>query len=395
MIVVVADDLTGAAEIAGIGLEFGLSVELTTKVNNIPQADLLVISADTRSLSEESAVTKSVQIAQHIKSLRPSFIYKKIDSVLRGHVLAEIETYMQQLQFSTALLLPGNPLLGRTIVDGHYFVKGIPVHETSFANDPEFAISSSDVLQMLKVKKESDVHIMNKDAAIKGNGIFIGDIIVNDDLQVWAAQTDDSMFLVGAANFFRAMLMAKNRIKTERDISSHQFNNKTLLVSGTAFAKSVTDIEALAAKTNMVCYMPQELLTANSYNKEELMLEWSNSIRHILAENDFVVVAFSHQYSVENNLAPQVLASLMAAVVNKVLQQTTVSELVIEGGATASAIMNTMQLEDFKPVHQFAQGVIRMQCLQKPNLFITMKPGSYDWPHSIWNFEEISKDKRN
>jgi len=145
----------------------------------------------------------------------------------------------------------------------------------------------------------------------------------------------------------------------------------------------------------MVCYMPQELLTANSYNKEELMLEWSNSIRHILAENDFVVVAFSHQYSVENNLAPQVLASLMAAVVNKVLQQTTVSELVIEGGATASAIMNTMQLEDFKPVHQFAQGVIRMQCLQKPNLFITMKPGSYDWPHSIWNFEEISKDKRN
>ena len=109
MIVVIADDLTGAAEIAGIGLQFGLSVALTTASELNATVQLLVVSADTRSLSATEAIGKSLQISAELAVLSPEFIYKKIDSVLRGHVLAEMEVYMQQLNKSKALLVPGNP----------------------------------------------------------------------------------------------------------------------------------------------------------------------------------------------------------------------------------------------------------------------------------------------
>src|SRR5882757_10096749 len=44
MIAVIADDLTGAAELGGIGLRYGLSVEVNMDVNLSTKADLLVIA---------------------------------------------------------------------------------------------------------------------------------------------------------------------------------------------------------------------------------------------------------------------------------------------------------------------------------------------------------------
>jgi uncharacterized protein YgbK (DUF1537 family) len=91
MILVIADDLTGAAEIAGIGLRYGLKVRVCTEIIQEVTEDLLVISADTRSLTENQAVTKVEYLIQSSQQYKPSLIYKKIDSVLRGHVLAEIK----------------------------------------------------------------------------------------------------------------------------------------------------------------------------------------------------------------------------------------------------------------------------------------------------------------
>jgi hypothetical protein len=38
------------------------------------------------------------------------------------------------------------------------------------------------------------------------------------------------------------------------------------------------------------------------------------------------------------------------------------------------------------PMHQFQQGVIRMKVETVQNLNLTLKPGSYKWPETVWNF---------
>ena len=79
MIAVIADDLTGAAELGGIGLSYGLNAEISTKVNPSSKADVLIIATDTRSKTREEAVADMVKVTEEIAKLKPSLVFKKID----------------------------------------------------------------------------------------------------------------------------------------------------------------------------------------------------------------------------------------------------------------------------------------------------------------------------
>jgi uncharacterized protein YgbK (DUF1537 family) len=386
MIVVIADDLTGAAEIAGIGLQYGLSVALNTDAELNSAVQLLIISADTRSLSATAAERKSLDISSALALLSPEFIFKKIDSVLRGHVLAELEVYMRQMKKTKALLVPGNPLLGRTIVNGFYFINGVPVHLTSFAHDPEFAVKSSNVLEMLGANKTNNVHFINKERAINGEGIFIGDVLVNDDLQVWSEKVDDTMLLAGGANFFASLLAARNFMPVETEKHYRfQYTGKKLYISGTAFENSVAKIQQVAEAGGPVIYLPEAFF--NQPEKSEILAEeWSDSILAHLQQNEQVIMAVKSGSSISKQLSPVQLSILFATTVAQVFKRQRIQEIIIEGGATAAAVLKELGFGTFKPLQVFAQGVIRMESLSCPDIFITMKPGSYDWPTTVWNF---------
>jgi uncharacterized protein YgbK (DUF1537 family) len=75
----------------------------------------------------------------------------------------------------------------------------------------------------------------------------------------------------------------------------------------------------------------------------------------------------------------------MAGLVNNVLQRGVVKELFVEGGATAWAVVNASGLTQFFPVEEVGAGVVRMYT-SDAELCITVKPGSYPWPSTMWNF---------
>src|SRR5215213_1202936 len=112
MIVVIADDITGPAELGGIALRFGLKVLLSNDVNLSSNIDVLILYTNTRSLNREEAVSVMTELTNKVKSLKPSLVYKKTDSVLRGYVVSETEAQMKVLGLNKALLVPANPLLG-------------------------------------------------------------------------------------------------------------------------------------------------------------------------------------------------------------------------------------------------------------------------------------------
>ena len=104
MIVVIADDFTGAAEIAGLGLRYGLNVviklELTTDINT----DLLIIATDSRSMNKENAYKTMYNLYEQLVGENFDFVFKKTDSVFRGYIEANRNRYrrgneLQDLQF--------------------------------------------------------------------------------------------------------------------------------------------------------------------------------------------------------------------------------------------------------------------------------------------------------
>ena len=64
MIVVIADDLTGAAEIGGMAWRHGLVAEIQVEIDLSSPVDLIVVDTDSRSLSPAVAAERVMKVAE-------------------------------------------------------------------------------------------------------------------------------------------------------------------------------------------------------------------------------------------------------------------------------------------------------------------------------------------
>src|SRR6476661_7357460 len=108
-IIVIADDLSGAAELAGIAFAHGHSAEVQRHFEPSSSAEFIAIDTDSRHLPSAAAAERVKQLAAQIVTCRPAWIFKKVDSVLRGNPRAEIEALLQVTRQPRAILVPANP----------------------------------------------------------------------------------------------------------------------------------------------------------------------------------------------------------------------------------------------------------------------------------------------
>jgi D-threonate/D-erythronate kinase len=385
MIAVIADDLTGAAELGGIGLRHDLRTEIRTNVaqlaTRVPAGDipdLLIIAADSRSKPETAAIEEMTTITLALLSLQPDWIYKKTDSVLRGHVIAELNVHLEVLGLQSALLIPANPLLGRTIREGHYYLNDKPIHHSAFSLDPEFPIYSSDVQEMLHIRQKP-LQVRKPDEEWPVRGIVVGEVQHLADLQTWAHRLPSGTLAAGASGFFSALLdrhfplmpAANGHIGDPAPVtkSAAVFGAPLLFVSGSTFDRSRDSIKRQWQAGGPVRYMPEQ--------PDE---RWQDEIATLLQTQNKAVIAIDpawHLYPAHE------LRNRMAITVKNILTKTTPAELIIEGGATAYAILNELDWHTFIPEQELAPGLVRMRVAEAPHLFVTVKPGSYPWPDSI------------
>jgi len=237
MIVVIADDMTGAAELAGIGIRYGLKVTVCMEVPELPvggPGELLVIAMDTRSMKRLDVDDEMLRVIKAVLRLRPEWVYKKTDSVLRGHVVSELTMMSGVMDVDRILLVPANPALGRTIKKGRYYINGVPIHETSFSNDPEFPVKHSRIREMLRVP----VAVLPLGASLPDHEIIVGEVETVGDLYAWAGYVDKRTLPAGAAGFFEALLRKEGRETGAMKETVAEIRRPILFVSGTAFNKT-------------------------------------------------------------------------------------------------------------------------------------------------------------
>ncbi|UCE04398.1 MAG: hypothetical protein JSW07_12265 [bacterium] len=378
MLIVIADDLTGAAELCGVGLRFGLSVELQTEFSSDSDAGFLVVDTDSRSDSPVLAAQKVESIAKQIYEMREPWIYKKTDSVLRGNVRVELQALLKIFDRKTVLLIPANPSFGRTISDGKYFIQNKPLNQTDFANDPEHPIKSSDVLQLLGSSAEMDIRFIKREDAIPKCDIAIGETENQKDLVKWACQTHAHILPAGGSEFFYVLLKKMGMSIVPKGTSSKfPFDEMALIVCGSASDYSRKIIAQARKNGKPVCDMPEELFNFN-YDIKKYLERWTNGVVAAYQKNKKVIIAINHQV-VQNAALAKRLVRNMSMLVESVLGKIKINELIIEGGATAAAIVHRLQWKKFYPTQEIVPGVVRMQVAENPKLCITIKPGSYPW----------------
>jgi uncharacterized protein YgbK (DUF1537 family) len=357
-IVVIADDFTGAAELAGISLRFGLTVSVCLHDEISTDADVLIISTDSRSLKKKEALKVTAGAVRRVVLLEPDLIYKKIDSVLRGYVLDELKVQMELCGLKKAFIVPANPSLGRTIIAGKYFIDGKQINETGFVADPEFPVISSSVNKILD---DDSVKVLKHSEPLPSKGIVVGEAKNENDINEWADKLDNSWVLAGAGDFYTALLGMRYQ-KQKR----HQFHllQPHLYVCGTSFKERKQLINQISEELNCVAYMGGKIDQA-----------WITKTAGMIKKNNKAVIAIK-----ETSASPLTLRTVMSKAVREILKRKTVKEIFIEGGSTAAAILKELDIKKLLPVNELQRGVVRMKV---NGLFITVKPGSYKIPEQI------------
>jgi D-threonate/D-erythronate kinase len=132
-ILVVADDLTGAADCAAGCAAHGLDTVVLLKDDvHLPDAQVLAVDAATRGMTPDAAAVRTAGlVAAHARRATPRVLYKKMDSTLRGNVGAELAAALgawrgldPALRSAVAILAPAFPATGRTTTSGRQRVNG-------------------------------------------------------------------------------------------------------------------------------------------------------------------------------------------------------------------------------------------------------------------------------
>jgi uncharacterized protein YgbK (DUF1537 family) len=379
MIGVIADDLTGAAEIGAVALRHGLRAEIVRTGKPSGRADVVCMDADSRSCPAGEAGNRAADAAKELRAAGAQWIYKKVDSVLRGQVTAEMEAVMRELKLSRALLLPANPSLGRTIRNGQYFVHGKLIHKTEFARDPEYPRRSSQVLHLLKVPEEYSIRLVKEDRQLFDRSIVIGEASLSGDVCEWAAIFErENTLAAGGAEFFNALLdrekPAGNGIKNPPASPP----GRELFVCGVSTVSSRKFLSAARRSKQPVFTLPVELIWGAEFTPATV----AAVTRRVVAafESHSRVILAVGLPNVRHLEVAKRLSRNVVELAERVIKSVSVARVFAEGGATAAELVRRMGWSRLTVERELAPGVATLTVEHDQPLLLTIKPGTYAWP---------------
>ncbi|MBI1395165.1 MAG: hypothetical protein GC151_04225 [Betaproteobacteria bacterium] len=139
-VLIIADDLTGAMDAAGPFASRGLSTWVAAlpedcDPSRFARATVVSVNTESRHLPPEEAARRVDHAFEQVGGDTFSIVVKKVDSTLRGNVVAESRAMMEVSDRRSALVCPAFPGQGRLVRAGTVYVHGQPLAETAFARD--------------------------------------------------------------------------------------------------------------------------------------------------------------------------------------------------------------------------------------------------------------------
>jgi uncharacterized protein YgbK (DUF1537 family) len=297
-LVIIADDLTGSND---AGLQFAkqgfrtislIDADSRTMTDN---ADVWVFNAETRSLSAQDAYEKTKEFCMKTDLIDVPYVYKKIDSTMRGNIGAEIDALMDHVAFDLAVVAPAYPRNNRVTVGGYHMVNHVLLEDSEIARDPKSPVTESHIPTLLSRQTNRTVgHVELRqirtsvselqncigEQVSANRQILVFDSVTEGDLKAITSSISGmplKVLWVGSAGMAHALS------ETIRPVIQYpvlpeeepqlQSLLPTLVVAGSVNAVTRKQIEALAEKEEfrVVEVNPLLLLDGSAENREKLV----------------------------------------------------------------------------------------------------------------------------
>ncbi|APG89108.1 paral tRNA synthase (plasmid) [Sinorhizobium americanum CCGM7] len=212
---VIADDFTGASDIAntiakGLPGQGGLRTVQYLGVPSTtadPEVEAGVIALKSRSIAPEDAVHQSLRALEWLLNQGCSQVVFKycstFDSTPEGNIGPVGEALAEALGVKGVVACPAFPGAGRTVYQGHLFVRDKLLNESGLENHPLNPMTDADIRRWLGRQIESGVGHVGIDTVYKGPAAIASAL---DDaakeqhtLVIVDAITDDDLVRIGEA----------------------------------------------------------------------------------------------------------------------------------------------------------------------------------------------------
>lgn len=219
----IADDFTGAGDIASILTGACMRTSLVTNLRDIGNADgdAVVVALKTRSIAPDLAVAQSLAAVRALQAAGARQIYFKycstFDSTPQGNIGPVADALMRELKTDRTIICPAFPANGRTVYQGHLFVGDVLLAESGMRHHPITPMIDSDIRRWLAPQSTHKIgHIplaivRDSPAAIKmgliaaGAGLIVIDATSDSDLGAIGAATSAYPLLTGGSALAMAL----------------------------------------------------------------------------------------------------------------------------------------------------------------------------------------------
>ena len=218
----IADDFTGATDIAGLLARSGAGVSLRIGVPDQPPentAALEVIALKCRTSPVEEAVAETCAALEWLRRAGAQRFFWKycstFDSTAEGNIGPVAEALMEALDTDQTIYCPAFPENGRSIFMGNLFVGTEPLAESPMKNHPLTPMRDSNLMRLLKPQVTRPVELINRLKVAEGaNAVkaemaalaannnaahIVIDAVANEDLRTIATACRDMPLLTGGS----------------------------------------------------------------------------------------------------------------------------------------------------------------------------------------------------
>ena len=269
---IIADDLTGANDTAlqfhlkGANTQILLSDEIEPL--NIKNTQTWAISTESRNIEPQEAYEKVIKTTKmFLEKLNPDFIYKKIDSTIRGNIAVEVLGILSVSDYEASVIVPAFPSEMRTTVGGYHLLKGTPIERTEMARDPHSPIVESHLPTLLKQQLPEEYQNLVGQIELKtimkgagpilqrinelvesGKKLIVADAVSTVDIEQIALaikKSESKLLPVGTAAFAQSLSEFWLADLDNEDIIKTLPNLPKFIVSGSATQITANQIEEL------------------------------------------------------------------------------------------------------------------------------------------------------
>ena len=388
-ITILADDLTGAADAGGFFGNLGLTTIVRLDHNTSYAGDAVILNTHSRHLSPEEACQQNIHAVQSLwpseKSPPSGWIFKKIDSTLRGHPGAELRAIMETLNYTHALVAPAFPDQGRTTVDGKQLVNGQPLEHTHLDDQvPSSSLQAFFAPHTLGHQiKNIDLSLVRESADAVARllqeqtpAIYIADAETEEDLRTLAkaAVAGNIRLLCGSAGLSRVLgqvLSLRSRVPAPSVPIPKE--GPILIIAGSCHPATLRQIEYAGFSGSVVL------------SPTSLDMETAQSVGSYLSQGqDVILSAENIERQPSHN---QKIALSFGWLTNRVTEKAGIGGLVLTGGDTAMAVLQSIECRAIWLHGEIEPGIPWGQLLggSQPGLPVVTKAGGFGSDQSLTN----------